>query len=76
MNFTEWLDSERGRAVLVAKHFAVTLGAVSQWKTDGVPPDRMRDVARLSDGAVSVDEMLSYRDERRSTQEMQEGGAA
>jgi len=58
MKFTDWLDAERGRVTLLAQHFGVTLGAISQWRTNGVPLDRMKAVRDFSGAAVSLDEMV------------------
>ena len=58
MKFTDWLDEERGRTKQVADHFGITQGAVSQWRADGVPLARMREVRDLSGGAVSLEDML------------------
>lgn len=59
MNFNDWLDAERGRASKVAEHFGVTLSAVSQWKTNGVPVEKMLDVHELSERQVSLEELLA-----------------
>lgn len=58
MNFAAWLDAERGRLTALAAHFNLTQGAVSQWRTNGVPPARMKAVRDFSKGEVSLDEML------------------
>ena len=61
MKFSQWLDSETGRATKVAQHFDVTLSAVSQWRTNGVPYDNMKEVRALSNDDVSLEEMLDER---------------
>ena len=66
MNFNDWLDSERGRVAMVAEHFGITSGAVSQWKDEGVPVGRILDVSLLTCGVVSPEEMLKFRNERRA----------
>lgn len=78
MNFNDWLDSERGRLVLVANHFKVTPSAVSQWKDDGVPAARMLAVSLLTGGVVSVEEMLRFLVERKSAPvgALEDGGTA
>lgn len=58
MRFHEWLDAERGRSTKVAEHFRVSLSAVSQWRTNGVPVDNIRAVHQLTGGEVSLDELL------------------
>jgi hypothetical protein len=60
MTLSEWLDAERGRPTLMAAHFNVSISAVTQWRTNGVPVDRMLDVRELTDGAISLDEMVSH----------------
>jgi hypothetical protein len=59
MTFADWLDAERGRASEVAARFKVSISAVSQWRTNGVPTDNILEVHKLSDGAVSLEELLS-----------------
>jgi phage terminase Nu1 subunit (DNA packaging protein) len=59
MRFNDWLDAERGRASKVAEHFGVTLSAVSQWKTNGVPVEKMLGVHELTDREVSLEELLA-----------------
>jgi DNA-binding transcriptional regulator YdaS (Cro superfamily) len=58
MNFPSWLDADRGRLTAVAAHFGLSQSAVSQWRTNGVPPGRMKAVRDFTDGAVTLDEML------------------
>lgn len=58
MTFTDWLDGERGRLSAVAAHFGITQGAVSQWRTDGVPLLRMKAVRDFTCGEVTLEEML------------------
>jgi hypothetical protein len=60
MTFIDWLDGERGRPTLVAAHFGVSISAITQWRTNGVPVDRMLEVRALSGGAVSLDEMVVH----------------
>lgn len=58
MNFSAWLEAEKGRGAQVSAHFNVTPAAVSQWKTNGVPLAHMKAVRDLSEGAVSLEEMV------------------
>ncbi len=58
MDLHTWLDAERGRLSAMASHFQVTVSAVSQWRTKGVPIDRMRAVRDYTDGQVTLEEML------------------
>ena len=58
MNFPNWLDADRGRLTALAAHFGLTQSAVSQWRTNGVPPQRMKAVRDFTGGAVTLDDML------------------
>lgn len=58
MTFSDWLDQERGRVALVADRFAISMSAVTQWRTNGVPVDRMRDLSSLTNGDVPLEGML------------------
>lgn len=64
MKFAEWLDEERGRTKRVADHFGITQGAVSQWRADGVPLARMREVRDISGGLVPLEDMLPPPDKK------------
>lgn len=59
MNFTEWLDADRGRLTALAAHFNLTQSAVSQWRSNGVPPRRMCAVRDFTGGQVSLESMLA-----------------
>jgi len=58
MKLTTWLDSDRGRLTALAAHFGLTQSAVSQWRTNGVPPARMKAVRDFTANEVTLDEML------------------
>lgn len=58
MKFTTWLDAEVGRLKNIADSFKITPSAVSQWRTNGIPPDRMKAVRDLTGGDVTLDEMI------------------
>lgn len=58
MNISQWLDAETGRNASLAAFFNVTPGAVSQWRTTGVPPKHMKAVRDFTGGDVSLEEML------------------
>ena len=58
MNFNEWLDNETGRAARLAEHFRITPSAVTQWRSNGIPVDRMKDVRDFTSGSVSIEEMI------------------
>lgn len=58
MNFSEWLEAEKGRGAEVAAHFSVTPAAVSQWKTNGVPLAHMKALRDFTGGAVSLEELV------------------
>lgn len=58
MNLSTWLAADRGRLTAMAQHFRLTQSAVSQWRTNGVPPARMKAVRDFTGGMVSLDDML------------------
>jgi len=58
MKLTTWLDADRGRLTALAAHFGLTQSAVSQWRTNGVPPARMKAVRDFTASDVTLDEML------------------
>lgn len=58
MKLGDWLDAERGRLARMATHFGVSMSAVSQWRTDGVPVGRMRGVGEFTDNEVSLNDMV------------------
>lgn len=58
MDLPTWLDADRGRLTALAAHFDLTQSAVSQWRTNGVPPARMKAVREFTGGAVTLEEML------------------
>lgn len=58
MDFSTWLEAERGRLSATAAHFGKSLSAISQWKTNGVPVDLMKAVRDFSGGEVTLEEML------------------
>lgn len=58
MKLNDWLAAETGRLTALAKHFGVTPAAVSQWKENGVPLDRMRSVCEFTGGAVSLEDLV------------------
>jgi len=59
MNLIAWLEDEKGRSAALAAHFALTASAVSQWKSNGVPRDKLKAVRDFTGGAVSLEEMLT-----------------
>ncbi len=58
MKLNTWLEAEKGRLTALADHFNLTPSAVSQWKTNGVPRDKLRAVRDWTDGAVELEDML------------------
>lgn len=58
MTFNEWLDEVPGRTALVARQFGVTISAVTQWRSNGVPLGRMKAVQVLSGGRVGLEDMV------------------
>jgi len=58
MDLVTWLDAEKGRTTAMAVHFGVTPAAVTQWRTNGVPVAKMKEVREITGGAVTLDEMV------------------
>jgi DNA-binding transcriptional regulator YdaS (Cro superfamily) len=58
MNLADWLGKERGRSEALASHIGVSKGAISQWKTNGVPVGHMKTVRDITGGAVTLEEMV------------------
>lgn len=58
MDLSTWLDADRGRLTALAAHFGLTQSAVSQWRSNGVPTQRMKAVRAFTGGEVTLDEML------------------
>lgn len=58
MKLSSWLDADRGRLTSMAAHFGLTQSAVSQWRTNGIPPSRMKAVRDFTQGEVALDDML------------------
>lgn len=58
MNLNQWLDTEHGRSARLAEHFELTRSAVTQWRSNGVPTDRMKAVRDFTGGEVTLDEMI------------------
>lgn len=58
MNITDWLEAEKGRSAALAAHFGKTPAAISQWKTNGVPLNLMKDVRDFTSGQVTLEEMV------------------
>lgn len=65
MNLSEWLEAEKGRSAALAHHFGKTPGAVSQWKTNGVPLNLMKAVRDFTGGVVTLDAMVPAPADRR-----------
>ena len=62
MELHTWLDQPEnvGKSAWLADQLARSKAAVSLWRTEGVPMPLMRQVARLTGDAVSVDAMLRH----------------
>lgn len=59
MDLKTWAKQERGRATLLAKHFNVSSGAISQWLKASPPRSRLIAIRDFTGGAVSVEEMVA-----------------
>lgn len=60
MQYTEWLDEERGRSQALAKRVGVSKASTTLWRTEGVPMKHMREVSAATAHRVSVREMLEH----------------
>lgn len=58
MDLNSWLDAERGRMSAMASHFKVSVSAISQWRANGVPVDRMKAVRDYTGNDVTLEEMV------------------
>lgn len=61
MNLKDWLSAERGRHKALAAHLDVSPGRVTQMADDGVPLKFMVAVQKFTQGAVTLEEMVSQR---------------
>lgn len=62
MDLHQWLDipRNRGKAQELAQHLGVHKTAVSLWRDNGVPLDRMAEVSRFSKGVVKIKDMVEH----------------
>lgn len=62
MELHQWLDQpdNEGKAAWLAGQLGRSKAAVSLWRTQGVPLPLMQRVSDLTEGAVSVDDMLRH----------------
>jgi len=58
MRFGEWFEKNRIKARELAASFPVTVSAVHQWATDGVPIVRMAGVEKFTRRAVCINDMV------------------
>lgn len=58
MTPAQWFAAQKGRLIATAAHFGRSKGAISQWKTKGVPRDLMLAFHQWTKGEVQVAEML------------------
>jgi DNA-binding transcriptional regulator YdaS (Cro superfamily) len=49
----------------MALRFGITLSAVSQWRDNGVPVDRMAEVSQITGGQVTIEDMVIERSARK-----------
>lgn len=57
MNLDEYLKETKTTQVALGSRVGVSQGAISQWRRDGVPLDRVRAVVRATDGLVSAHDL-------------------
>lgn len=58
MNFSDWLKAENGRYRALSERFGVTVQAISQWRHNGVPRDKIIAMRDFTGGEVTLEEML------------------
>lgn len=58
MHLHTWLDAVEGRTNKLAAYFGVTKSAVSQWRRNGVPVDKMKALCDYTHGDVTLDELV------------------
>jgi DNA-binding transcriptional regulator YdaS (Cro superfamily) len=58
MTFGDWIRAAQGRASAASAHFGISLSAISQWTTNGVPVSRMRAVREFTGGEVTLEDMV------------------
>jgi hypothetical protein len=63
MDLHTWLDlpENKGKASWLADQFGINKAAVSFWRESGVPLDRMQRVHELTEGAVTVADMVAHK---------------
>jgi hypothetical protein len=59
---------EPGRARRLAEFLSCSKTAVSLWRDNGVPMDRMQPISEFTQGDVSVDDMLRHAFDARTRQ--------
>jgi DNA-binding transcriptional regulator YdaS (Cro superfamily) len=59
MTFHQWLKQKRGRTSQIAQHFGVSVSAICQWHTNGIPPKKILEVHALTKGKVPLKNLLS-----------------
>ncbi len=58
MNLFDWLDSVPGRTKQLAEHLDITASAVTQWRANGIPLSRMRQLVDFTAGEVTLEDMV------------------
>lgn len=66
MDLHTWLDKEKGRSSWLAEQLGLTKAAVSLWRSGGVPLAYMARIAFLTEGAVTIEEMVLHAAQRRA----------
>lgn len=61
MNLKNWLNAEKGRATALAQRLGVTCGRITQIADDGVPLKYMMEIISVTEGAVTLEEMVVNR---------------
>lgn len=58
MKLNDWLDAEKGRTTSLANLLGITVSAITQWRTTGIPKRHMFAVRSFTKGEVTIEEMI------------------
>lgn len=61
MNLKTWLNMEKGRAKTLAAQLGVSQGRITQMADGGVPVKYMLEICRLTENAVTLEQMVGNR---------------
>lgn len=76
MQLTDWLDAERGRAKALAEHLKRSEGAVTHWRTHGVPLAHVDAIVLFTGGEVTRNDLIEFKLRRVRAVAAQQAAAA